>query len=118
MSKKTKKILIIAGIALDVAITIFLFAVSIIMLATLPDSRSAIDGSTFIGYLQLHPTTVFLPAFVLPLILLLVLNITILVIYLRKASKQKAVEMDELSEAEKEALKAELLKDLQNNKEN
>lgn len=119
---KGKKALIISGVALDLALTIFLFVVSIIMLATLknvPEVASEqretvciqINGP-FIGYLQANPT-VFLLTFVVPLFVLLAINIAVLVIYVKKAGKAKAVEMDDLDEEQKAALKAELLKDLQ-----
>ena len=117
MSKNAKKALIIAGISLDVAITVFLFVISIIMIATLgrlkPDHSDAIEvNGQFIGYLQANPNTVYLPFFVIPLFVLLILNITLLVIYVKKAGAKKAVEVADLDAAQKEALKAELLKDL------
>ena len=120
---KGKKALIIAGVAVDLGLTIFLFVVSIIMLATLKNIPDAVEhteqlcierNGPFIGYLQAHPTT-FLLAFVVPLFILLAINIAVLVIYVKKAGKAKAVEMDDLDEEQKAALKAELLKDLQEN---
>ena len=52
-------------------------------------------------------------AFVLPLFLVLAANIVGLVIYLRKNLKNDKVTVNDLSEEEKEALKKELLKDLE-----
>lgn len=113
MNSTLKKALIIAGVVVDVGITIFLFVISIIMLATLPENLAVavtLNGE-FIGYLQQH-STFYLLVFVLPLFLLLALNIGVLVWYVKKAGQKKAVEMGDLDEAQKEALKAELLKDL------
>lgn len=115
MNKNLKKGLIIGGITLDVAITVFLFVVSIIMLATMPKDPKqgvAVNGP-FIGYLQAHGNDVYLPFFVVPLFVLLIANIAILVIYVKKAGKTKAVEVADLDDSQKEALKAALLKDLQ-----
>ncbi len=117
MNKNVKKVLIISGIVLDVAITVFLFVIAIIMLATLPRVADQIDRAVeingpFIGYLQAHATDVYLPTCVVPLFILLVANIAILVIYVKKAGNAKAVEVADLDAAQKEALKAELLKDL------
>ena len=111
MTPKAKKILFIALFAVDIALTVFLFVVSIIMLATLPEYKDGIDASTFIGYLQANPT-VFLLAFVVPLFVLLVANILALVFYFRKGGAKKKVELNELSDADKEALRRELMKDL------
>lgn len=111
MNPKTKKILFIALFALDLALTVFLFVVSIIMIATMPKTKNEIDTSTFIGYLQANPT-VFLIAFVVPLFILLALNVFILVMYVRKTNKAKQVKLNELSAEEKEALRKELMKDL------
>ena len=117
MNQKAKRILFFTGLSLDVAITIFLFVVAIIMLATMPaDQRDMKDAvaknGPFIGYLQQH-TVVYLCAFVIPLFVLLAANIVFLVLYVRKLSKKPEIAVDELSEAQKAALRAELLKDLQ-----
>ncbi len=117
MSAKTKKILFFTGLGLDVAITIFLFVVAIIMLVTMPaDERDMQDAiaknGPFIGYLQQH-TVVYLCAFVIPLFVLLAGNIVFLVLYVRKLSKRPDVAVNDLSEEQKAALRAELLKDLE-----
>lgn len=130
MSKDTKKVLIISGVALDVAITVFLFVISIIMLATLPNVQDKLvdnvqkaeelcmkENGALIGYLQVHANDVYLPFFVVPLFILLVVNIAALVIYVKKAGAKKAVEVADLDAAQKEALKAELLKDLSSGSE-
>ncbi len=118
MSPKTKKILFFTGLGLDIAITTFLFVVAIIMLATMPiDQRdmqdAVVKNGQFIGYLQQHPV-VYLCAFVIPLFVLLAANIVFLVLYVRKLAKKPAVAVEDLNEAQKAALRAELLKDLQN----
>ena len=119
MNKNVKKGLLIGGIVLDVGITVFLLVVSIIMLATMPsngvDMQDAIKtNGPFIGYLQQNPT-VYLFTCVVPLFLLLGLNIVGLVMYIKKAGKTKAT-LAELSDEQKDALKAELLKDLTESK--
>ena len=81
------------------------------MIATMPKTKSEIDQTTFIGYLQYNPT-VFLLAFVIPLFILLAANVAILIWYIKKSSKAKQVKLNDLSDAEKEALRKELMKDL------
>lgn len=117
--KKSQKILIIAGVAVDVAITVFLFVISIIMLAMLGrygDVRNAIlntQEGTLINYL-LQNTTIYFWAFVFPLFVLLAGNILALVFYVKKTSvKSEPAKLSDLSEEQKEALRQELLKDLQ-----
>ena len=115
---KIKKPLLIAIIAVDVAITVFLFTVSIIMLAkTVGKTANEIENAKgFIGYLQNHPLVYGL-AFVVPLFLLLAGNIIGLVIYVKKTSENKPVQVNDLSDEQKEALRQELLKDLQGESE-
>ena len=119
MNKNVKKGLLIGGIVLDVGITVFLLVVSIIMLATMPknsiEMSEAIEtNGPFIGYLQQN-STVYLFTCVVPLFLLLGVNIVGLVMYIKKAGKTKAT-LAELSDEQKDALKAELLKDLTESK--
>ena len=119
MNKNVKKGLLIGGIVLDVGITVFLLVVSIIMLATMPknafEMEKAIEtNGPFIGYLQQN-STVYLFTCVVPLFLLLAANIIGLVMYIKKAGKTKAT-LAELSDEQKDALKAELLKDLTESK--
>ena len=119
MNKIVKKGLLIGGIVLDVGITVFLLVVSIIMLATMPknsiEMSEAIEkNGQFIGYLQQNPT-VYLFTCVVPLFLLLGLNVVGLVMYVKKAGKTKTT-LAELSDEQKDALKAELLKDLTESK--
>lgn len=117
--KKSIKILIISGIAIDVAITIFLFVISIIMLALLGkygDPKTAAENATGLFLFLLQHTNVYFWAFVFPLFVLLAGNIVGLVFYVKKTSvKEAPAQLSDLSDEEKEALKAELLKDLQKN---
>lgn len=112
-----KKILWISLGTLDVALVVFLFVIHIIMLANVvgktPEELEAFRrGSGLFPYLA-NNLVVYGCAFVIPLFVILAANIIGLVIYIRKVSKKKAVTVSDLSEEEKEALKKELLKDLQ-----
>lgn len=112
-----KKILWISLGVLDLGIVIFLFVVHIVMLANVVGKSSAeiqefAKGSGLFAYLAGH-LDVYGFAFVVPLFVILALNIVGLVIYIKKSTKKKAVTVSDLSDAEKEALKKELLKDLE-----
>lgn len=112
-----KKILWISLAVLDIAIVVFLFVVHIIMLANVvgktPEQiQQFASGSGLFPYLAGH-LSVYGFAFVVPLFVVLAANIVGLVIYVRKTTKKKAVTVNDLSEEEKEALKKELLKDLE-----
>ena len=114
---KNKKVLWIAIGVVDVAVVTFLFVIHIIMLANVVGkSPAAINemakGEGLISFLIGH-LAVYGFAFVLPLFLVLAANIVGLVIYLRKNLKNEKVTVNDLSEEEKEALKKELLKDLE-----
>lgn len=112
---KAKRILFISLFALDLALTCFLFVVSIIMLATMPKSKvevALLKPDNMIHYFQKNPT-VFLWSIVVPLIVLLLVNITVLVLYLRKSSKAKKVALQDLNADEKEELRKQLLADMQ-----
>ena len=111
--KKYKKQIFIGAVSLDVAITIFLFVLSIIMLANAGKTdveRKAMTG--FVGWLVNLEPWVYGVAFVVPLFVLLVANIVGLVIYVRKTTKKEPVKVSDLSDEQKEALKKELLNDL------
>ena len=112
---KAKRILFISLFALDMALTCFLFVVSIIMLATMPKTQYEVrllKSDNMIHYFQKNPT-VFLWVIVVPLIVLLLANITVLVLYLRKTSKAKKVALQDLNADEKEELRKQLLQDMQ-----
>ncbi len=114
--KNYKKPLLIALIVVDVAITIFLFVISIILLATVVPAENLNEAkahaSGLILFLLNNPT-VYLVAFVIPLFLILAANIIGLVLYVRKTAKKEPAKLEDLSEEQKEALRQELLKDLQ-----
>ena len=116
MNPKAKKILYIALFALDVAVVLFLVIVPIIIATTMPKLRTDIDKGTFIGFFQANPTAILF-AFVLPAVLLLGLNIFILIKFTKKVNARKKVQLNELSDEEKEALRKELMKDLASPKE-
>ena len=117
---KSKKILWIALACVDAALTIFLFVIHIIMLASTvgksPEDIRA-NASGLIGYLQLH-TTFYLWLFVIPLFVLLAANIVWLVLYVRKATRQeKEVSLDNLSEEQRQALLAQIAAEASEKKE-
>ena len=116
--KKSTKILIIAGVAVDVAVTVFLFVISLIMLITLGkygNAKEAIANTQpGLKLFLLQNTNVYFWAFVFPLFILLAGNIVGLVFYVKKtSSKAEPAKLSDLSEEQKEALRQELLKDLQ-----
>ena len=114
---KNKKVLWISLIALDVAITIFMFVIHIIMLVkTIPVNNNNFESeTTLIGWLQRHLTAYFW-IFVVPLFAILAGNIVGLVLFVKRASKKEAVKVDNLTDEQREALKQELLKDLSEGK--
>lgn len=117
MSMNKKKILWISLAVLDVALVVFLFVVHIVMLSNVvgktPEEIAAFaSGSGLFAYLAGH-IDVYGYAFVIPLFVVLAANIVGLVIYIKKATKKKAVTVSDLTDEEKEALKKELLKDLE-----
>ena len=118
---KLKKPLIISGLVLDVGITVFLFVISILILAkvipaaTLEEAINNSRNMPLIKFLLQHQA-VYLVGFVVPLFILLALNVVGLIIYVKKTSGVKPAQLDDLSEEQKEALRQELLKDLQGEK--
>ena len=114
---KNKKPLWIALAVLDAGAVIFLFVVHIVMLANvIGKSPEAVQefakGEGLFPYLAGH-LTVYGFAFVVPLFVILAANIIGLVLYIKKSTKKEKVSVSDLSEEEKEALKKELLKDLE-----
>ena len=115
--KKYKKPLLITLIAIDFAITVFLFVISIIMIATMakhhnnPQQAAAASSGMIKFFIQ--NTTAFLWIVVIPLFVLLAVNIVGLVVYVKKTSKKEPAKLDDLTDEQKEALRQELLKDLQ-----
>ena len=110
---KNKKPLIITLIVIDIAITVFLFVISIIMLASTAkyNSTHQVAGG-LIGYLQQHPTVYGL-GFVVPLFILLAGNIIGLVIFVKRSTKRQPIQVEDLTDEQKEAIRQELLKELQ-----
>ena len=111
---KNKKPLFIALVAVDVLITVALFVISVIMLANVSKTageRAAMTG--FVGWLVNLKPVVYGLAFVVPLFILLAANIIGLVFYVKKSAQGKPMQVDDLTEEQKEALRQELLKDLQ-----
>ena len=121
--KKFKKPLIIAGLVLDVGVTIFLFVISILILAkvipaaTIEEAKNNSRNLPLIHFLLEH-NMVYFGAFVLPLFFLLIGNIVGLVFYVKKTSGKQPAQLDDLTEEQKEALRQELLKDLGNKDNN
>ena len=120
--KKSLKPLIIVGVIIDVAITLFLFVISIIMLILIGKytvKYAPEHASGLILYL-LNNTTVYFWGFVFPLFVLLAANIIGLVFYVKKTSAKESAptKLDDLSAEQKEALRQELLKDLLKDSEN
>ena len=114
---KNKKWLWITLIALDVAVTVFLFVVHIVMLANIAgktqEQLNAIKNQPgLVGWLMSN-TTLYLVLFVIPLFLILAANIIGLVMYVKKQTKKEPVQLSDLTDEEKEKLKEQLLKDLQ-----
>ena len=118
MNPKTKKALIIAGLALDVLVTIGLFVFSIVILVKMPDSRfESLPEDTFLGYFQHNPMMILIVD-VLPLTALLVLNVSLAIWYIKKTGKKeekKQVTLNDLSEEEKAALKQKILQEMMQN---
>lgn len=118
--KNYKKPLFIGLIALDIAITIFLFVISIIVLVTMASSQNlneAIDKSSGLIKFLLQNRTLYGVLFVIPLFVILAGNIIGLVFYVRKTTKKEPAKLEDLSDEQKEALRQELLKDLQGGNE-
>ena len=117
--KKYKKPLLIALVVLDVALITFFLVVSIMVLATVTKYKNeSVAHSTGLvqAILKMKPVASFF-AFVVPMFLVLAGNIVGLMLYVRKTSKKEPAKIEDLSEEQKEALRQELLKDLQGNTE-
>lgn len=114
---KNKKILWICLGVLDVAVVTFLFVVHIMMLANVigksaQEVQILAQGDGLIAFLAGH-LAVYGFAFVVPLFVILAANIVGLVIFMKKSMKKERVTVSDLSAEEREALKKELLKDLE-----
>ena len=117
--KKYKKPLLIALVVVDVAIVTFFLVLSIMILVkvvpakTLNEAIANSDGLVK-AILQMPPVASFF-AFVFPMFVVLAGNIVGLMIFVRKTTKKEPAKLDDLSDEQKEALRQELLKDLQGN---
>lgn len=111
MNPKTKKVLFIVGLSLDLLVTVFLFVFSIIILANIPED--VIDEDSFLGWFQVEPMRILLLV-VLPLLLLLALNVFITFVFFKKSEKKK-VTLNDLSEEEKEVLRKKILQEMLEN---
>lgn len=111
---KNKKPLFITLLALDAVLTLGLSVFNIIMLANVvgKDIQDIVATGGFFAYLAQNATNVYLPAFVIPLFVLLAGNIILLVWYVRKSTKKEPVKVDDLTDEQKEALRRELLEEL------
>lgn len=114
-----KKILWYGIAALDVAIVGFLFVIHLLLIIKLPQLEDPIEhseylkhGTGLVHYLISKPK-VYGFAFVVPTALILAANIIGLVLYLKNSTKREKITANDLTEEEKEALKKELLKELQ-----
>ena len=99
---------------LDVAVTVFLFVIHIIMLANIV-GKTAEDVAQLTGLVGTlaNNTGLYMGAFVVPTFVILAANIVGLVFYVRKQTKKEPIQVSDLTDEQKEALKNELLKDLQ-----
>lgn len=115
MNPKTKKILIICSLVLDLLITIGLFVMSIVLLVNLPDNKYAIDPNTFIGWFLQDPIRILL-IIVIPLVALLIINVFMFYKYMKSGdSKAKdTITLDDLTDEQKEALKKKIEEELLN----
>ena len=117
--KKYKKPLLIALVVLDVALITFFLVLSIMILVTVTKYKNeAVAHSSGLvqAILRLKPVASFF-VFVLPMFLVLAGNIVGLMLYVRKTTKKEPAKLEDLSDEQKEALRQELLKDLQGNTE-
>ena len=115
MNPKVKKALLIAGIILDVLITVALLVFSSVIIKNIPDSRfESQPENTFIGFFQHNPVMILI-CDVLPLALLLVLNVSIAIWYIKKTGnkeEKKSVSLNDLTDEEKAALKQKILQEM------
>lgn len=113
--KKYKKPLLIALVILDVALITFFLVLSIMILVTVTKykNQAVANSSGLVRAILQMPQVGSFFAFVLPMFLVLAGNIVGLMLYVRKTTKKEPAKISDLSEEQKEALRQELLKDLQ-----
>ena len=117
--KKYKKPLLIALVVLDVAVITFFLVLSIMILITVTKykNQAVANSDGLVKAILEMPSVGSFFAFVLPMFLVLAGNIVGLMLYVRKTTKKEPAKLDDLTEEQKEALRQELLKDLQGNSE-
>jgi uncharacterized membrane protein len=112
----------LVGIIADVAITVFLLILSIIIASNISNKDELASATGFMGmvYYFMDNPNVFLFSVVVPLFVLLVVNIVLTVYYYQKIAEKekeeakKAPTLDKLSEEQKSALRQQLLQEMQN----
>lgn len=112
MNPKLKKVLAYVGLALDAAITVTLFVISIILLVKLQTVKDGYNPQSFSGWFIAQPTRILLVC-VVPLFVLLVVNIVVFYLYFKSTGKKK-VKLSDLSEEDKEALRKKIAEELKN----
>ena len=116
---KNKKWLWITLGVLDIGLTVFFFVVHIMMLAgivgkTEEEILALRQRGDMIGWLARPENNIaYLLGFVIPLFLILAANVVILVIYVKRQTKQAQLTVGDLTDEQKEALRKELLQDLE-----
>ena len=115
--KKYKKPLIIGLVVLDVALITFFLVVSIMLITVATKYKTQnemLANSTGLVHaiLAMGKWPSFF-AFVVPMFLVLAANIVGLMLFVRKTTKKEPAKISDLSDEQKEALRQELLKDLQ-----
>ena len=115
---KNKKLLWIAAIALDVAVTVFLFVIHIIMLINIvgktPEELQALRSQDNLIGALMRDNVLYLVGFVIPLFVILVINIVGLVFYVKKQTKKEPVQVNDLTDEQKEALANATEEEIQN----
>lgn len=110
---KNKKVLWISLLALDVAVTIALFVLHIIVLSNILNPNFDADSaSPFIQWVAGDKGQTYGFALVIPTFVILAANIVVLVLYVRKQTKKEPVKLDDLTEEQKAELKKQVLQDL------
>lgn len=115
--KKYKKPLIIGLVVLDVALITFFLVVSIMLITVATKYKTqnemlANSSGLVHAILAMGKWPSFF-AFVVPMFLVLAANIVGLMLFVRKTTKKEPAKISDLSDEQKEALRQELLKDLQ-----
>ncbi len=115
--KKYKKPLIIGLVVLDVALITFFLVVSIMLITVATKYKTQnemlVNSSGLVHAILAMGRWPSFFAFVVPMFLVLAANIVGLMLFVRKTTKKEPAKISDLSDEQKEALRQELLKDLQ-----